>query len=77
MGQDSVQIRVLANRGYGIAKPKTALPNHPPLVCVPLLSTRLKSATWLLYSLLVSIQSLTVAPYCSAFYMLLSNTDLK
>ena len=51
MGHDSVLITALANRGYGIAK--TALPNHPPHVCVALLSRR---ATWLLYSLLVAVQ---------------------
>ena len=59
----NVLITALANRGYGIAK--TALPNHPPHVCVALLSRRLKSATWLLYSLLVAVQSatsLTLAP---------------
>ena len=47
MSHDSVLIAALANRGYGIAK--TALPNHPPRVCVALLSRRLKSATWLPY----------------------------
>ena len=52
-GGRSVLITALANRGYGIAK--TALPNHPPHVCVALLSRRLKSATWLLYSLLVAV----------------------
>ena len=56
-GEYRVLIAALANRGYGIAK--TALPNHPPHVCVALLSRLLKSATWLLYSLLVAVQSAT------------------
>ena len=69
MGHDSALITALANRVYGIAM--TALPNHPPDVCVALLSRRLKSLTWLLYSLLVVVQSatsLTLAPYCSALH---------
>ena len=40
MGHDSVLITALANRGYEIAK--IALLNHPPHVCVALLSRRLK-----------------------------------
>ena len=44
--------QLLPNRGYGIAK--TALPIQPPLVCVALLS---KYCFWLLYSLLVAVQS--------------------
>ena len=57
MGQENVMISGLANRSYGIAK--AAVPIYPPLVCIALLSRQLKSATWLLYSLLVAVQSAT------------------